>query len=432
MAALVDSRGYNLTPKLGISRGGILGLAQLQQMGQQNIALDKREQIKSILSQQQGGQPTLGQAPAQPQVDPITGQAIPQTAPAPQILSLEEKKEMARNIDPIEAEKVFTALKIDKASHREEASRFGSQLESTPSAQRAGLIHARIQKLQSEGRDATETMKLLDMDEQQQNQAALGIQLADLSTKERFAYRQKRAAIAGKLKTGVEVKSSKILDDGTTVQVMKDGTTQVTSPGGAVLSGDERVSAIQEAQEFGVDIQQRRAKGRRVGTETAKVALNAFDRVGKIRQNIDDLNEGIRLVREEGAETGPIASKLPSFRAATKRLDNLQGRLGLNVVGAVTFGALSKGELDLAKDVALPKGLNEDEIVDWMEVRVAAQQKLANNLEDAALFLSDPENTVADLIRRNRAMAKAAKKKSEAKSSTTPQTVGRFQVRVKP
>jgi hypothetical protein len=54
------------------------------------------------------------------------------------------------------------------------------------------VINARIQKLQAEGRDAKDTIKLLDMTAEQQNQAALGIQLADLSTKERLDIKAKR------------------------------------------------------------------------------------------------------------------------------------------------------------------------------------------------------------------------------------------------
>jgi len=91
----------------------------------------------------------------------------------------------------------------------------------------------------------------------------------------------------------------------------------------------------------------------------------------------------------------------------------------LNVVASVTFGALSEGELNLAMDVALPKGISPEATVEWIKDRMEAQQKLADNLEDAALYLAD--NTVAELIKRNRAMAKAAKKKEAKVPPETPQ-----------
>ncbi|MHC4648677.1 MAG: hypothetical protein ACYTBJ_24740, partial [Planctomycetota bacterium] len=170
MAQLVDARGFNLNPRMGGFGAGIQGLAQLQQFGQQNIAQDKQAQIRQILAQQQAGAPQTQQQ--QMLAEQSAGFETPQAlAEQPKIFSLEEKKQMARNVDPVEAEKIFTSLGIDKASHRAEASRFGSQLENTPFEQRAGVINARIQKLQAEGRDAKDTIKLLDMTAEQQNQA---------------------------------------------------------------------------------------------------------------------------------------------------------------------------------------------------------------------------------------------------------------------
>jgi len=413
MAQLVDSRGYNLNPQLGGFGKGVLPLAQLEQFGQQNIAQGKREQIKSILSQQQGqptGQPSF-------QTDPATGQVIPQ-AETQQPLTLEQKKQMAREIDPIEAERMFKVTGIDSASQRADASRFASQLETTPFAQRSGLINARVQKLQSEGRDAKDTIELLSMDEKTQNQAALGIQLADLSTKERLGLKAKQSALAAKRVEAKDVKSSKILDNGTVITVLKNNETTVTGPDGTELEGDARVQAIRDAQEFGVDVQQRRAKGREKGKGAGKIAITSFETAGRIRENISDLKRGIDLIEKEGAQTGYISDFLPNMRAATRKFANLRRKLGLNVVASVTFGALSEGELNLAMDVAMPKGMSEEETVRWIKDRVEAQEKLASNLEGAALYLAD--HSVAELIQRNRAMKKAAQKK-ERKAVEKPE-----------
>lgn len=217
-----------------------------------------------------------------------------------------------------------------------------------------------------------------------------------------------------------EVKSSKILDDGTVIQVLKDGNTRVVSPSGEELKGNDRTQAIIDSQEFGVDIQQRRAKGRELGKGAGKIAIDAFDKVAKIRENVLDYQRGIDLIEKEGATTGFIADFLPNMRAATRKFANLRRKLGLNVVASVTFGALSEGELNLAMDVALPKGISPEETVKWIKDRMAAQQKLADNLEDAALYLAD--HSVADLIRRNRAMKQSAEIKKE--KIVTPQESG--------
>jgi hypothetical protein len=401
--ALVDSRGFNLIPQQGgaaqaIGRGlGTMGA--LQQQGQRNLALERQDQVRQALSGVSTPQPQ-SQTQQQQQLGEQTAGLGGALAEQPQPIKTQaEKIAIAKNIDPAATNKILKDMGLDNASKRAEMSRFAADLENTPFSMRREKIMARSQKLRAEGRDATQTDKLLDLDEATQNQGLLGIQLADLSTKERLTFRGKEAGAEGK---GEQVQSSDILPDGTTVQSLKGGGTKVIAADGTVLEGKERATAIRKAQEFGIDVQKRRAKGRGIGKGTSKIALKAFDQVGTIRENIDDLQEGIRLVQEEGAETGPIADRMPSFRAGTRKLQNLRKKLGLNVVGSVTFGALSEGELKLAMDVALPDGLSEAEIVNWMETRIKAQQKLADNLEDAALFLSDPDNDVGDLIRRNR------------------------------
>lgn len=419
---LVDVRGFKFEQPAGQLSQGIQTIGQFQQLGQQNLQAGRSEQIRQL----------LGQA-IQPQMTPQTEQqqmlsaqteglggeqalAEQPTAAIPR----QQLVQMAKAIDPIMAEKQLQAAGLDDASKRAEMSRFASQLQTTPFEKRADVINARAQKLQAEGRDPTQSLELLDLDQAQQDQALTGIQLLDLSTKERFAAQAAGAKALGL--GGPQVKSSKILDDGTTIQSMKDGTTQVISTTGEVLTGDARTQAIKKAQAFAVDLQGRRAQEREGGKGAAKIALNAFDQVGKVRSNITDLQEGIRLVRDEGAEVGPIADRLPSFRASTRKLENLRSRLGLNVVGAVTFGALSEGELNLAKDVALPKGLNEAQTVDWMEARIAAQQKLADNLEEAALFLSEPGNSVADFIRFTKKRDAEAKKARGGEQPAQPST----------
>lgn len=428
--ALVDVRGFNLQPQAAPLTTGLQELAGFQALGQQNIQREREAQIRQLLGQAGQTQPqTQQQQMLAAQTADLGGeQALaeqPQAATSQQDLIAQ-----ARQIDPVIAQKQLKAMGLDDATRRAEASRMAAELQSIPFEQRAERINARAQQLQAQGRDPKDTLQLLNMTEAEQNQALTGIQLLDLSTKERLTFRD-REAKAVKL-GGPEVKSSKILDDGTTIQSMKDGTTQVISPEGIALTGDARTEAVKKAQKFAVGLQGKRAQQREGGKGAAKIALNAFDQVGKIRSNVSDLQEGIRLVREEGAETGPIVDKLPSFRASTKKLENLRSRLGLNVVGAVTFGALSEGELGLALDVALPKGLNEEETIKWMEDRIIAQKKLANNLEEAALFLSEPGNTVADFIRftkKRDADAKAQRDdttKPSEQPEITPQKILKF------
>jgi hypothetical protein len=199
-----------------------------------------------------------------------------------------------------------------------------------------------------------------------------------------------------------EVQASSILDGGVVVTVMKDGTTKVLDASGAELDGDARATAIREAEERGIQIQTERAGGRRAATVAVNTSLSAFDQVGKSRSNIANLEEAKRLVLEEGANTGVIADRLPNWKASTVALDTVKNELGLDVVGSVTFGALSQGELDLALNTALPTNLNEEALVDWIDRKIAAQRKLQDYLYGQAIYLADGDKTIGDWLRKQR------------------------------
>ena len=72
--------------------------------------------------------------------------------------------------------------------------------------------------------------------------------------------------------------------------------------------------------------------------------------------------------------------------------------MALDVIGSVTFGALSKGELDLAKEVALPTGLNTPQLIEYLQRRKVAQEKLREYFNEQVQFL-DQGGTIAGFLR---------------------------------
>lgn len=385
--ALVDVRGYNLDPNVAGS------LQQGMQFGQALGQQDRAAQIRGLLSQQ--GQPT----------QPVEGAPSGQ---APTILSQEDLIAQARKIDPAQANKILGEMGLDDKSKREEMSRFAAQVQAMPYDKRQEMINARAKKLQSEGRDPSETLKLLNLSEDNQNRALTAVQLMDLSTKERFAVTSNLQKALGE-KGPSDVQSAKILEDGTVQFVRKDGTVEIKSPSAA------NAEIIKNAKEFGVDLQQKRSQARGLGKDAAQASSKAVDQLQSIRSNNSTLRQVVDEVRG-GAETGPLADKLPSFRAATVRLNQLKNKLGLDVVGAVTFGALSEGELKLALNTALPTNLQGPELIEWAEKKIDAQEKLATYLEDQAIFLGNSGNTRADWLVQQKEQAK-----SIPESPTTPQ-----------
>lgn len=219
-----------------------------------------------------------------------------------------------------------------------------------------------------------------------------------------------------------EVQSSQFLPGGGARIVSKTGQIKVVQP------TDEELTLIKNSEERGVDLQQKRAQGRELGKDAAQIASKAFERTGKLRSNVLTLRKVIDA-SQGGAVTGPLVAKMPSFRAESVRLEALRNQLGLDVVGSVTFGALSEGELNLALNTALPTNLKGPELVKWAQEKIDAQEKLAGYLEDQAVFLSQRGNTAADWLQKTRSVKnnqqggqQQAPQIQEGATATNPQT----------
>lgn len=145
------------------------------------------------------------------------------------------------------------------------------------------------------------------------------------------------------------------------------------------------------------------------GSSRAKAIDSGIATISKIDLGLSNIDSAIDAINK-GASTGAIEKKFPSIRAASVELDNIQGKMALDVIGAVTFGALSQGELDLAKSVALPTGLDGPQLIQYLNERRSAQTKLRDYYSDQIQFL-DQGGTVAGFLRQ---------KEREPKAKDTP------------
>lgn len=230
-----------------------------------------------------------------------------------------------------------------------------------------------------------------------------------------------KAYRAGLDQEGSELKvgAQEILEDGTIIQSTTRGPV-VYNPLGERVRGQAAADAVKQAQAEKVRNARMAAGEKRraaleaenelkaqveagvVGAkEAAKASVDAFNRLQSVRDGLKNIDEAIGLI-DQGASTGAIQSRLPSVRAASVKLDNLQGRLGLDVIGNTTFGALSEAELKFALATALPQRLEGPELKNWLTEKKAAQEKLADYLESAAIFLGTPGNTHSDWLKKKR------------------------------
>ena len=154
----------------------------------------------------------------------------------------------------------------------------------------------------------------------------------------------------------------------------------------------------EQVAECSAVIAERKKFGELTGSLRSKRIDKGFVFIEKIDKNIRNLDRAI-LAIDRGASTGVIESRFfPSFRESTLNLEQIQNELGLDVIGSVTFGALSKGELDLALKTALPTGLQPPELRKFLEDKRSAQEKLRQYYFDQIDFL-DQGGSIAGFLR---------------------------------
>ncbi len=242
-----------------------------------------------------------------------------------------------------------------------------------------------------------------------------------LSTKNIPGFKIKDVAKASEGKASAV---TKIFDNGTTVQALPNGKVVVKGPDGQPVEGDARLDALAQAREEEIEFQKTKSGATAAGSAAIAQSTKAFTRIAEVKTSISNIDKAIAAI-DEGAGTGPVRSKLPSIKASSIKLDNIQRAMGLDVIGDTTFGALSKGELDLALSKALPTKLKPAALREWLVEKKTAQEKLSAYLEDAAIYLGTPGNDVAGWLEAQRAVAGTQEPESgiqEGQTATNPTT----------
>lgn len=145
--------------------------------------------------------------------------------------------------------------------------------------------------------------------------------------------------------------------------------------------------------------------------EGLKAANSAFERANLYRNDINQLYKALAAAEDPNTQTGFLNQYLPAFTSSTAALREAGNRLGLGVVSSVTFGALSASELDLALKTGLDLSLPRPELIKEIERRIAAQEKLYEEMmKDAELLASgigkkEYIKIVAERRKRNKQIA---------------------------
>lgn len=327
---------------------------------------------------------------------------------------------------PERFEQVNAGLGLISQQQKDEAADFAFDLRGTPAELRSGKIQERVRTLRSQGRNASDTASLESLDEGQQNEALDIAQIAALSPEKRLALSR------GEALTSAQREFSSLTEGLTTEQKDEAALIKLGLSPRAVGSAIQTISSEGIAEEIGdaqATIKEREKFGELTGSSRAKRIDSGFERIGKISTNINNLDRAIAAV-EAGAGTGVIERRFPSIKAAAVELDQIQGELALDVIGSVTFGALSEGELNLAKQIALPTGLEGPALIQHLRDRKTAQEKLRSYFKEQVDFL-DQGGTIAGFLReKERAAVSGGTTDQPGQAGETVQ-VGQFTVRVK-
>ena len=376
--ALVTANQFQLVPELSRLGSGF-------QQGQQiRAGLDARQ-----LAQQQAQQTAQSQQ--------FAGQALTGDKAALGDLA---------GVDPQKAIQIQSFLANQSEADRAEGLRENEVLTRTalgalslPPEQRRNFLTAKREEFAAAGRDTTNIDGALAGDDNALNQA-LTLQAQQGQTIADLAKRQfPSGATSGQ-------KLFKTLTEGLTQeQELEARLIKLGINPRAVSSADITIAQSPQLTEQIADskaiINERKKFGELTGSSRAKKIDAGFERIQKIDTGISNINRAIALINE-GASTGAVEGLFPSITAATVALNNLQSTMALDVIGAVTFGALSQGELDLAKTVALNTKLKGPELIRDLEGRRQAQEKLRDYFNEQIQFL-DQGGTVAGFLRKKEA-----------------------------
>ncbi len=191
--------------------------------------------------------------------------------------------------------------------------------------------------------------------------------------------------------------------NGLSISVFQDGTKQVVSPDNQILTGPAATEAIRIAQANEVEqarVTEFETKSAGAKAKMVQTTISSLINVDSSLRNMARAKRALRnsIASGQADISGPINQYFPDISVEAAELTSARNALGLDVVGSVTFGALSKGELDLALTQGLPLGLKPPQLLEFIERREAAIKKYRTSLMAAARIMADPQKDYNDYL----------------------------------
>jgi len=191
--------------------------------------------------------------------------------------------------------------------------------------------------------------------------------------------------------------------NGLSISVFQDGKKQVVSPDNQILTDAAATEAIRIAQANEVEQARLTEFETKSAGAKAKMVQTTISNLINVDSSLRNMARAKRALRDSIASgqadiSGPINQYFPDISVEATELTSARNALGLDVVGSVTFGALSKGELDLALTQGLPLTLKPPQLLEFIERREAAIKKYRTILMKAARTMADPQKDYDDYL----------------------------------
>lgn len=385
--------GRGLTPDV---LGGI-------QQGQQIV------QGQNVLEQQRLAQQQAEQQQAQ------LAQASDLARRAQQGEQIQTGSELAQLMveRPKLAQRVLDSAGVRSNFQKQELAQFGFGLERASPEQQQQLIQQRVQKLQDQGRDPSDTAALLGADPKRIGQFARTVQIAALNNAERL-----KLSLGGK--KGLASAKTEILADGSTIQALPSGQVDVRNPAGEIITDPEqRVAVLEQAAQ--AQVEQRR---REAGVDVEKA-----EQVAEVQAGVDlrfkpAIQTAVKLAEKAAAARGETLTSLARSEAALPGLiqtvDTLKelapiatstfgGKVFDTVVKESGFGT-TKGATARAKFIAIVS----NQVLPLLKETFGAAFTAAEGAELKAT-MGDPDASPAEKIAQLEAFIDQKKQSLETK-----------------
>lgn len=115
--------------------------------------------------------------------------------------------------------------------------------------------------------------------------------------------------------------------------------------------------------------------------------VEIFDASEQINRSIGIMKQARDIVAQGDVQTGLFERYLPAFNANTALFRSLRTTLGIDVINSATFGALSEAELNLALSKDIPDSLEGPALVEYLDRKIQAQNKLYREMTKKARYL---------------------------------------------